>query len=82
MKRAFGLSNAPAAFQRSMEEMLDLLHDECCIPYLDDVLCFSKSFNEHVQVLQKVLRALQRHGVKLKPEKCELFTKRSDMSVV
>lgn len=40
-----------------------------------DVLCFSKSFDEHVQVLRKVLQALKRHGVKLKPEKCELFRK-------
>lgn len=69
----FGLSNAPAAFQRSMEEMLDTLRDDCCIPYLDDVLCFSKDFDQHVQVLRRVLQALQRHGVKLKPEKCELF---------
>lgn len=45
----FGLSNAPAVFQRSMEETLDSIHDECCLPYLDDVLCFAKCFEEHVE---------------------------------
>lgn len=71
----FGLSNAPAAFQRSMEEMLSSLRDECCIPYLDDVLCYAKTFEDHVQVLRRILRALQRHGVKLRAAKCELFKK-------
>lgn len=52
-----------------MEEMLDALRDECCIPYLDDVFCFSRAFEEHVEVLRRVLQALQRHRVKLRPGK-------------
>lgn len=69
----FGLSNTPAAFQRSMEEILGPLRDECCIPYLDDVLCYAKTFDKHVETIRKVLQALQCHGVKLRPEKGELF---------
>lgn len=55
-----------------MEEMLDNLRDECCIPYLD-VLCYGKSFEDHIEGVRWVLRALQRHDVKLRPTKCELF---------
>lgn len=56
-----------------MEEMLGPLRDGCYIPYLGYVLCYAKTFDEHVEALCKVLRALQHHEVKLRPEKCELF---------
>ena len=47
----FGLSNAPASFQRFMESCLGDLRDEICIPYLDDIIVFSSNFNDHIERL-------------------------------
>lgn len=69
----FGLSSAPAEFQRSMEDCLKGLHDVTCQPYLDDNLVHSSSFETHVQHIRDVLQRYQTHGVKLTPTKCDVF---------
>ena len=68
-----GLKNAPGEFQRFMEHCLDGLRDDICIPYIDDIIVFSQTFEYHVDLIRKVLRRLREHGVKLKPKKRRLF---------
>ena len=48
----FGLANAPASYQRLMEECLGDLNMKICFIYLDDLIIFSKTFDEHMDHLE------------------------------
>ena len=69
----FGLTTAPATFQRLMETCLGDLNLHWCIIYLDDTVIFSKDLASHLERLKAVFWKLEEAGLKLKPSKCELF---------
>jgi len=71
----FGLTNAPATFMALMNNIFRNELDQFVIIYLDDILVYSKSKNEHLQHLQKVLKTLRENKLYAKWEKCELFQK-------
>ena len=66
----FGLTNAPATFQRLMECALAGLSPEQCLIYLDDIIVFGKSFEQHLNRLEKVFKHLAKVGLKLRTNKC------------
>ena len=72
----FGLTNAPATFQWLMETCLGDLHLNWCIIYLDDIIIFSKTPEEHLIQLRGVFEHLANAGLKLKLSKCNLFQSR------
>ncbi|MGI9458903.1 MAG: RNase H-like domain-containing protein, partial [Pirellulales bacterium] len=67
----FGLSNAPSTFQRLMEVVLAGLNWKICAVYLDDVVTFSSSFEQHLTDLGQVFDALRTADLKLQPKKCQ-----------
>ena len=69
----FGLCNAPPTFQRLMQNCLGELNLTYCLIYLDDVIVFSDTPDEHLQRMRVVFDRLHEHGLKLKPSKCEVF---------
>jgi hypothetical protein len=66
----FGLTNAPATFQNLMNDVLRDFLDDFTIVYLDDILIFSRSLEEHKRHVRLVLERLRANGLFTKPEKC------------
>eukprot|EP00833_Pecoramyces_ruminatium_P003578 jgi/Orpsp1_1/1177610/evm.model.c7180000062132.1 len=71
----FGLTNAPATFQREMNRIFFPLIGKCMFVYLDDLVIFSKSEEEHLKDLNDVFRIIKDNGLKVNIEKCHFFMK-------
>ena len=70
----FGLTNAPATFQRLMNEVFhDFIREGFVVVYLDDVLIYSKTEEEHLGQLERVFTHLRKHQLLAKLVKCSFF---------
>jgi hypothetical protein len=66
----FGLTNAPASFQDLVNSVLRPYLDRTCVVYLDDILIYSETEDEHVRHVSEILETLQKHNLFVKLEKC------------
>src|SRR6266487_5665092 len=68
-----GLMNIPATFQAYINQALHRLVDDFCIVYLDNILVFSKTKEEHNTHLQQVCKRLREAELYAKPSKCQFY---------
>ena len=69
----FRLCNAPSTFQSYINDSLREFLDDFCSAYLDDVLIFSNTFEEHVEHVNKVIKRLHAAGLHLDVDKSEFY---------
>ena len=72
----FGLSNSPATYQRLMEECLGEYNMTICVIYLDDLIVFAETFEEHLYRLDLILTRLAECNLKLSAQKCMFIRER------
>ena len=71
----FGLCNSPSTYQRVMEQCLGDLNMKICAIFLDDLIIFADTFEEHLERLEMVFNRLRECNLKLAPKKCAFMQK-------
>lgn len=71
LRMPFGLENAPATFQRCMNDILRSIPN--CVVYMDDILIFTATTEEHFRILELVLQKLAEYNMKIQLDKSEFF---------
>lgn len=75
LRMPMGLKNSPATFQRIMDNILRGIQNEKCLVYLDDIIIFSTSLQEHVNRLKEVFDRLRQSNFKIQLDKSEFLRK-------
>jgi hypothetical protein len=70
---SFGLRNSGIAFQKNMQNILSAYSTNNTLIYIDDILIISQSFDEHLELVSKILHTLYSNGIKIKVSKSEFF---------
>ena len=71
----FGLTNAPATFQREMNRILLPLIGKCLFVYIDDIVVYSRSLEEHLYHLKQVFDIFSKYNLSVNLQKCKFFQK-------
>ena len=72
----FGLKNAPATMQKVVNKTLQSYLDKFAITYIDYILVYSDTKDQHIKHVKMVLEALKQKNLKIKTEKCKFHVKR------
>ena len=67
----FGLKNAPPTFQRLMNKVLEGYINKFVVVYIDDIMIYSKTFEEHIEHIKKVFQRLIEANLMVKFKKCK-----------
>lgn len=73
LRMPMGLKNSPSTFQRVMDNVLRDLQNEICLVYLDDIIVFSTSLQEHMINLEKVFTKLRESNFRIQMDKSEFL---------
>lgn len=71
----FGLATAPATFQKLMHDMLAGVIFKGVIVYLDDILVYGRTVEDHNEILKDVFNRIRESGLRINPEKCKFYQK-------